>query len=1292
MSISRGVSVSRLFRFVLLSTFLIPALSLAQGGAVQPLIVQPLDLTKLTVLKGNTHPLAKSQYDQGAAPASLPMERMLLVLRRSSAQEATLRKLLDDQQDKSSPNYHQWLTPEQFGKQFGPADKDIQTITNWLQSYGFQIGQVSNGRTIIEFSGTAGQVQAALHTSIHKYVMNGETHWANASDPSIPAALTPAVVGVDSLNNFEKKAQNVYAGTYSKLTKRLTPANPNFTGCEVFQGCYGVGPYDFATIYDVLPLWNSGTNGTGQTIAIVGRTDINPQDAPDFWSLFGLDGVHAPQPTLQITYNGPNPGINGDEPEADIDTQWSGAVAPGAIINFVTSATTLTTDGIDLSAIYIVDNNLAPVMSESYGECELGLGTAGNQFYSLLWEQAAAQGISAFVSSGDNGAASCDNPGGPAQYGLNVNGLGSTPFNASVGGTDFNEFNQWSNYWNPTDDPITQESAKGYIPETTWDNSCTNPLLATLTGGSTHAEANCNNPNFAGFLDSTGGSGGKSNCVENSQELGSCTAGYAKPSWQSGAGVPNDSLRDMPDVSMFASNGFVGSIYVICQSDAAPCSLSELQGYGGTSVATPAFAGIMSLVNQKMGEPQGVPGFVLYKLAANKPLSFHDTPAGSTIAMPCLAGSQDCTVATTGHQYGVLSGYSTAAGYDLATGLGSVDANNLVTNWDTVTFTATTTNLTLNSGTPVNITHGQSVNVNIGVSPTAATGDASLLVSTGSGTSTGQAIDGYTLTTGAVSGTTNLLPGGTYNVVAHYAGNGTYGGSYSSPVSVTVAKENSTVYMPGVLLAGSGGTATTVTYGSQYWVRVDMQNSQAAFCNPLPFGEVACPSGTVTLTADSVPIGPGTYSLNSAGSLETVNVTEIELTGGTHTLSAQYSGDNSYKASSTSVVITVNKYTTSMAAPGVSGSFAGQPVTLTATVNDGNVVFYSAAPTGQVKFYSNGTLIPGTVVYNTNSGFLNASLTATIANPGTYAITSAYNGDVNYTAATSTATSLILTYPAPTMSLTPATQTVSAGSAATLTALVDTGNTATQATGTVSFISQLTGVAIPGTPTYTQITDGSGNLEMKAVFSYTPTASDSVSASYSGDTNYPAATSGGVPVIVSGSDFTLSVSPSSLSVQPSQGGSLSVPVGFQSTTAAVTFSATPCAGLPAESTCSVSPISITSATTAVLSVTTTGPHQVGANRFPGLKTRGIWATSFAMTFAGIFLIGGSKKRRHWVSLLSLVVFAFLLILPACGGGSGGGGGGGGHTDPGTPAGTYTITVTAASGSITHTATFSLVVQ
>src|SRR5215472_7282762 len=693
--------------------------------APTPLITQALDETQLTPLPGNTHPLARPQFDLGTAPATLPMERMLLVLKRSPEQEATLEKLMDDQQDKNSPNYHRWLTPEEFGQQFGPADADLQTITSWLQSHGFQVGS-TKGRTTLEFSGSASQVQEAFHTTIHKYVVNGQQHWANASDPSIPTALTPAVSGIASLNDFPRKAMNIPVGVVTRdmETGAMHPARPLFTyqpngQCSADNYCFDVAPYDFATIYDVLPLWNTGVNGTGQTIAIVGESNINPQDVASFRSLFGLP-ANAPN----IILNGPDPGVlkNADEPEADIDVQWSGAVAPNATIDFVVSQSTETTAGVDLSAVYIIENNLAGVMSESYGFCELGLGTAGNQFYSSLWQQAAAQGITVFIAAGDNGSAGCDDFGGqspaPARYGLQVSGFASTPYNIAVGGTDFNEFTNPTTYWSTTNNSTTQASALGYIPEIPWNSTCTSQALGP-PNFSSNPETNCNDSRLIPLVDvPVGGAGGVSSCTTpGGTTPSSCAGGYAKPSWQSGKGVPADGKRDIPDVSLFASSGWAGSSYVICESDQTSglCSANYpyFLAFGGTSVSSPAFAGIMALVNQQYGR-QGNANYILYKLAAQQPTAFHDITSGSNV-MPCVTGSSNCSTAVTGHAYGVLTGYNAASGYDLATGLGSVDANVLVTKWNSVTLAPSVT--TLNSLTPATITHGQTANFNATVFP-----------------------------------------------------------------------------------------------------------------------------------------------------------------------------------------------------------------------------------------------------------------------------------------------------------------------------------------------------------------------------------------------------------------------------------------------------------------------------------------------------------------------------------------------------------------------------------------------
>ena len=739
--------------FVLACFWFLPAGVLAQTSNVQPRITEVVNDSKLTVLHGNTHPLAQPQFDRGPAPSDLPMERMQLVLKRSPEQEAALAKLMDEQQDKSSPNYHKWLTPVQFGQEFGPSSQDIQTITSWLTSHGFQINNVSNGRTVIQFSGTAGQVQEALHTPIHKFVVNNEEHWANTTDPSIPTALTPVVVGIATLHNFYPRPMvRVKPGAKPTLAGKIKPQvsfGPEIEACGLTAVvfCYALGPADFATIYNVQALWNAGIDGTGETIAVVSDSNINPLDVSDFRGIFGLP-VNAPVITVPPVANCSAPNLNSDEVEAILDVEWSGAVAKNATINLVTCASTNSAFGGDLAASYIVDfpntthtgtsTGFAPILSESFGECELGLGSTENAFYNTTWEQAAGEGITVLISSGDSGSAGCDvaQPASPtncgfsassivqvAQCGLAVSGVSSTPFNVAVGGTEFNDVNDPQQFWSNTNASGTLESALGYIPETAYNDSCTSPIVVSQADalfGDTTAEATCNDPNVQessvstspnnGLVTVSGGGGGASNCTTfNGTIPTDCTGGYPKPVWQI-ALTPADGKRDVPDISLFSGDGTIsGSSYVLCERDQngsgsnTPCNLSqgEFLNAGGTSVATQVFAGIMALVDQKNESAEGLINPVLYALAAGgntctsaaNPSSsciFYDVADGSTNAMPCVTGSPNCLTVTGGDTIGVLTGFTAGAGYDLATGLGSMNVANLVnapTVWNTATST-----------------------------------------------------------------------------------------------------------------------------------------------------------------------------------------------------------------------------------------------------------------------------------------------------------------------------------------------------------------------------------------------------------------------------------------------------------------------------------------------------------------------------------------------------------------------------------------------------------------------------
>jgi hypothetical protein len=1116
----------------------VPAAASAQATSVPNRITQAVDETRLTVLPGNTHPFARPEFDRGAAPASQPTRRMQLVLQRSPAQETALEALLAAQQNKSSASYHQWLTPAQFGQQFGPSDQDIQTVTSWLGSHGFQVAGVSSGRTVIEFSGTAGEIQEAFHTAIHKYVVNGEEHWANSSDPQIPTALTPVVAGVATLHNFPRGQMHEVVGNFSRTAKTgaITPLAPRTSSSSQFTISLNgniflaLGPADFAKIYNVPNLILSPPpaiqlNGDGETIAVLGQSNINPQDVSDFRNLFGL-----PAPKLNVIVSGSDPLLNDAETEADLDVQWTGAVAPNATIDLVIAGDTEVSLGVDLAAQYAVDNNIAPVLNESFGLCEFFIGTSGNTFYNQVWQQAAAQGITVTVSSGDQGSAACDRGQQTASFGLAVSGFTSTPYNVSVGGTDFNDINSFSTFWNttPSDTP-TVPSAKSYIPEMTWNDSCTNQEIFSFFGVTT-AEQACNNISVQqdGLVFVTGGSGGKSSCTtSDGQNENTCSGGYAKPSWQT-ALTPTDGQRDIPDVSLYASNGFNASFYIVCEKDLVPdatscdpfAPVSDFVGIGGTSASSPAFAGILALVNQKTGSRQGNANYVLYQLAAKagnsctsaaNPSSacvFYDVPAGSTIAMPCEPGSLNCT-SSGSDTVGVLTGYATGSGYDLATGLGSVNANNLVNAWETAdtNLKTSTTSLTLNSGAAINgIPHGQSVSVDIGVAGSGGTpsGNVSLIANMAPPTApaevTQQGVQGFILSGGSVSSSTNVLPGGNYNVFARYVGDGTFGPSDSIPVNVAIAPEASQSNFAFELFNPSTGlqtnpNATSAQYGSLALLRVNVTSHSGDTCAQNAPGQLGCPTGSVTITNNGIPLNAGTYPLNSQGYAEDQTV---QLPGGTNMLQVTYAGDNSFNASAGADTITITKAPTTISASSpFSDVMLGGFNTLNANINS---VGLGAGPTGQVTFFS-GTAQLGNPVSVTNStagGFnsapqAQATITTSQLPLGNNSITALYSGDGNYATANSSPITVdvqILTG----CFISTSNLTINYGSSVTFTAQV----TATQSsgpgpTGTVTFSngSFTTLATVP-------LTNGQAQFTTSTL----PGGNDQINAQYSGDANY----------------------------------------------------------------------------------------------------------------------------------------------------------------------------------------------
>ena len=587
------------------------AISLLAGAAL-PAAALPRDDEPRVTFSGNVHPAVAEARDVGPADPATPLRRMILVLGRRPGAQADLDALLAAQHDPSSPLYHRWLTPAEFGARFGVADEDLRRVEGWLQENGFAIDEVARGRGWIDFSGTAGQVETAFGAPIHTFLLDGELRLANVADPSVPARLAPAIAGISTLHDFPKRSYRV-ARSGDAAGSGRTPAYADAGGVHC------LGPADFARIYDLEPLYAQGIDGSGQKIAIVGRVQIDPADVRAFRARFGL-----PARDPQIIVNGPDPGFwdTGEEQEADLDVEWSGGVAPGATVMLVVSQSTAATDGVDLSAAYVVDHDLAPVVSTSFGECEAEMGATNLFFYDNLWAQAAAQGITSFASSGDAGFGGCTGTG--LKRGVGVNGVASSVHDVAVGGTEFDEAGQPSLYWSDKPDATTGLSAVSYIPEKGWNES------GAVPGG---------RGNWA--------SGGGSSAV------------HPKPEWQSAPGVPADGRRDLPDVS-FASATHDG--YFIYQADnGGPTTI------GGTSAASPAWAGVMALLVQKTGQRQGNANRGFYPVARAQaagtgPGVFHDVTIGSN-DIPDIPGA------------------ACAAGYDLVTGLGSVDVFALVSAW-----------------------------------------------------------------------------------------------------------------------------------------------------------------------------------------------------------------------------------------------------------------------------------------------------------------------------------------------------------------------------------------------------------------------------------------------------------------------------------------------------------------------------------------------------------------------------------------------------------------------------------
>ncbi|MGD0913345.1 MAG: protease pro-enzyme activation domain-containing protein, partial [Terracidiphilus sp.] len=386
------------------------------------LVMQAVDTSKIVALPGSAHPLAQPRYDRGMVNESTPADRLLLLLNRPPEREAAFQQILKDQQTPGSPSYHHWLTAGQIGQQFGPADADVEAVTGWLTSEGFRVARVSKAKRFVEFSGTVGQVNAAFKTRIDEYMVNGELHHANATALTIPMALAGIIGAIAPLDDFSRPQPQVMVrgkGEYDGANRKF---KPEFTNPMAWSTpLYALAPADFATQYDLGPMLNAGVTGTGVTIGIINESNIDLSQAAAYRSVFGL----AANP-VQVIIDGEDPGENSSATEAYLDVEMAGAAAPGAAVYLYISAGSAFQDPLLLAAARAVDDDQADILSVSYGGPE-----DGDQTWNDLWEQAAAEGQTVLVASGDFGQAQ------NYYFEQQVNGLASTPWNVAVGGTDF---------------------------------------------------------------------------------------------------------------------------------------------------------------------------------------------------------------------------------------------------------------------------------------------------------------------------------------------------------------------------------------------------------------------------------------------------------------------------------------------------------------------------------------------------------------------------------------------------------------------------------------------------------------------------------------------------------------------------------------------------------------------------------------------------------------------------------------------------------------------------------------
>ncbi len=1292
----------RLRSWILILCSASPLFVFAQTPQPRGLVTRQIDESRLVTLSRGVPPTRQGWVDRGVVRDDFAAGRMLLQLNRPPDREAALQKFLREAHTVGSDGYHKWLTPQQFGKQFGPVDSDIQTATAWLSSHGLRVSRVTLGKQFIEFSGNAGQVREAFHTQIHQYEARGSTAYANAGEIRIPEALAPLVRGLSPLGGSHATPDVRVAGhgVYSRSTRKAkaewTIPNPFGTANP---NAYLVTPEDFATQYDLAPLYKAGVNGAGQTIGIVNESNIDLSLVAAYQSLFGVAGT-----TPQVVIDGDDPGtLNQVDVEAYLDVEVSGAVAPKATVDLYIASAGDLVDPLELAALRAVEDNQASVLSVSFGQCEFVLQNAGNQFWASLWEQAAAQGQTALVASGDSGSECL------LEEINTVSGLASTPWNVAVGGTDF----YYSDYasggasaaslWNSTNDN-SLGSLLAPLPEQPWDDPYG---LNIIADGYQRGER-----------DAAGG--GVSNCSVENSTTGACTSGYAKPAWQTGPGVPADGARDLPDVSLFASNGANLSTYAICAGEGecvASGGEADVLLVGGTSASSPAMAGIMALVDQKYGR-QGQANFTLYPLAQQQPTAFHDITVGNNSEVCGGSSNPPICVLQWNGIYGTPQ-YPAGPGYDQASGLGSVDANVLVNSWNTISFQPTTTNLQLSSAS---ITHGAPITVSASVSPASGSGTptGAVAVLTNSPVPSSAAQFSIPLSNG--SGTTsdvNYLPGGEYQVTGHYGGDGTFAASTSSPVSLTVKPEKSNINFS--MISGSSAISSggSVQYNAPFQL-----NIQPTGINAAAGTTDGNATGTAAFTIDS---NSATVALNGAGIASWI---PPALSVGTHTATATYPGDASFQPSSaTGVTFNVTPglaflnetlFSPLVALPNTGGpSLApGSALNIGITAEGGwytlgaspsQVPRGTATPTGTVTvclvpiinplyvclnpIYSQTATLTATSGVNSRT----SSAVATFPNlaVGDYFVSISYSGDTYWEASGLNVLQEINVQPLPaiaasTTALAISPTSISGTDLSKVSVTVSgSGDGSTAPTGYVDLYDNGILFTYAYLPTNVVGSSTSVSLELNPL-SFWTSGANQITAIYEGDTGNGPSMSNSISVTANQTaglgDFTLASQIPQITVKAGSSGTFSLNLASLSNFSGSV--ALTCKPSSAQFSCSINPASVTlnGTVSATVTVNATLPNTAMA------APNGLWPVA-GMVALCIIWIGGRARRAFQRSLLFGLALLTVLAASGCGGNGGGSGGSGSNPPPNsTPAGNYSVLVTGTANGTIHNAVVYVVVQ